>query len=768
MNQVDVILLRKNLETNCCDAGAWLTCPYTRWITLGHFDEIYIYSLNQEHDFFSGIYNDKANIAAHSNASSYYHPLYLIPDKKRTMEDHNSRWFIAIVRIHLSLSQEQTNQFQLLSTAFAQYFNSHDMSYQIYYATEFSDMVLDIRSTKLCDLLDVVLKMRKYAEIGKMYTYFGINSEMLSNSTAIPDDSDAIPLFSMRFSGSDLPIVVQQIKKIREKLRQEPEYSVNGVDDVLVLYKNLPSASVVNLYRDWLFSAESENIWQSVSTTRVGIQINIEHDFAVSERSDLMPLCKKLLPLRDDIAQRIKHANSILDYSWFHAVSEIANSIVRMSKSPVMDEVVYLLAPELEAFLENILFQLDNNCITSSDLPVYNYFVESCIYLLEQLMRIEGQLSQQPEIRPVIYDIPVFMLEYTVAFLNKVSDLLQMTDSHPNKHHVFLVIPRPCEQISAIELFHATPKLTGLVQLQIPEKALYKPTEILRALCHEISHYVGEKYRNRILRKTYYSRASAAILTEAIFKSKQHDLIRFFELTFLNALDSVREPTIEEMRTLETSVVESLFVSDDALTAFLKAYLEYSTELARISLPKRDTIDRGLQRFYGRCDDLDILFREIYADICMLYILDISSDDYIESLLQELALNANPLSTCDELFAIRIYVSLVATNKMNAYQRNKHRDLWVKIRTLIYNFDEEIREGIDGKYKLPLPISSIYALLQYAQTCYNTISTSVRPMHTIEVREMFSCLTREDFQYKTILDRIEECRSKMIQVSSRA
>ncbi|MDO5401060.1 MAG: hypothetical protein Q4F17_08785 [Eubacteriales bacterium] len=768
MNQLDVILLRKNLDTDCCDAGAWLTYPYTRWITLGHFDEIYIYSLNQEHDFFSGIYTDKAHIATHNNATFYYHPLYLVPDKKRIMEDHNSRWFIAIVRIHLSLSQEQANQFQRLSTSFEEDLSSQDMSYQIYYATEFSDMVLDIRSTKLCDLLDVVLKMRKYVEIGKMYTYFGINSEMLSTSTAIPDESDVIPLFSMRFSGTDLPVVVQQIKKIREKLCQEPEYSVNGLDDVLVLYKNLPAASVVNLYRDWLFNTGSENIRQSESTTRVGIQINIEHDFAISERDNLTPLCPKLLPLRDEIVQRIKHKNSTFDYSWFHAVSEIANSMVRMSKSPVMDEVVYLLAPELEAFLENILFQLDNSCMTSSDLSVYNYFVESCIYLIEQLMRIEGQLSQQPEIRPVIYDIPVFMLEYTVAFLNKVSDLLRMTDSHPNKHHVFLLIPRPCEQISAIELFHATSKLTGLVQLQIPEKALYKPTVILRALCHEISHYVGEKYRNRILRKTYYSRASAAILTEAIFKSKQHDLIRFFELTFLNALDNVGEPTIEEMRTLIMSDVESIFASDDALAAFLKAYLEHSTEIARISFPKRDAIDRGLQRFYGRCDDLDILFREIYADICMLYILDISADDYIESLLQELALNANPLSTCEELFAIRIYVSLMATGKMSAYQRNKYRDLWAKIRALIYNIDEEIREGIDGKYKLPLPISSIYALLQYAQICYNTISTSVKPMHTIEVREMFSCLTREDFEYKTILDRIDECRSKMIQASSRA
>lgn len=99
---------------------------------------------------------------------------------------------------------------------------------------------------------------------------------------------------------------------------------------------------------------------------------------------------------------------------------------------------------------------------------------------------------------------------------------------------------------------------------------------------------------------------------------------------------------------------------------------------------------------------------------------------------------------------------------MKAYTYNKYRDLWAQIRTHIYHIDEEIREETDGKYRLPLPISSVYALLQYAQVCYDTISRSVKPAHTVQVREMYSCLTREDFQYSTVLSRIEECRREMM------
>lgn len=767
MIRQDVILLRKNLEWTCDDISTWINRPYTRWIALGHFDEIYTYSLDQEGDFFSSIRKDKAQIYAHNDASTYYHPLYLVPDKDCIHAEHNEFGFIAIVRIHFALSQKLSEQFQQLSNALLHDSLLQSMSYQIYYATEFSDMVLDIRSSKFCDLLRTVLTMRKYKQIGKMYTYFGINASCLSMPTFTPEVEDKIPLFSMRFSGSDLSIVIQQMKIVQAQLMRNPEYAVNGVDDVLLFYKDLPTASVVSLYRNWIFGEGNKKIRQSESTTRLGIQISIEQDFTVPEKTDLAPLCRQLLPLRDKIVSRLRETDGMLDDSWFHAVSEISNSLVRMSKSPVMDEVVYLLAPEMEAFLENILFQLDNHCMTPSDILAYYDYVERCTYLLEQLMRIEGQLSQQPEIRPPIYDIPVFMLEYTVAFLNKVSTLLRMTDSRLNKHHLFLLVPRPCDQISAVELFPATQELPGLVQLQIPAKALYTPTDILRALCHEISHYVGEKYRNRELRKKYYARAVAVALSDAVFQSKRHGLVKFLEQTFLCSLDKNREPTIQEMREIIKADTDAIFASADTLAAFLRDCLSFSPEGTRIAFPNKDMIDRGLQRFAGKCDDLDILFREIYADICMLYILNVPTGDYIESLLHELAINSNPIWNCNELFAIRIFVSLTATNKIKAYENNKHRDLWAQIRTLIYHIDEEIHEGTDGTYKLPLPISSVFALLEYAQICYKSISASVKPVHTHEVKEMYACLTRDNFQYKTILDRIEDCRAEMINLSKK-
>lgn len=765
MKQPHVVLLQKNLEPGCLNAADWINKPHTRWISFGHFDEILIYKTDAQSDFLSSIAKDKAYISSNSDAATYYHPLYLMLEVDKALTNHNERWFIAIVRIHLSSSQRLTEQFRILCNSLERELSSSDVSYKVYHATDFSDMVIDIRTNHFSNLLDFVLLMRKHEEIGKMYSHFGINATFLSTCSELPTEDDKIPLFSMRFSGTDLAAVMKQITVIKATLPQEQEYSVNGVDDILLVYRNIPTASVVKLYRHWLFREEYSDIQHSESVTRIGVNIEIERDFSIPPQADLLPLSKKLLPLCSKISNHLKYNKGNDNHNWFIAVSKLAHALVRMSKTPVMDEAVFLLAPQIEAFLENLLFIIDDG-LTQQNLALYYYYIESCTFLMEQLIRIEGQLSQQPEMRPTIYDIPVFMLEYTVAFLNKISSLLQMSDPHPNKQHVFLLVPRPCELISAIELFRATPTLPGVVYLQIPEQSLYSPSVILKALCHEISHYVGEKYRNRSSRSIYYARAAAAIMVDAIFQNKSHSLINFFELIFRDELCEKSATTIQEMHTAIKTSAESIFSSTESLSNIIKEYVNTSPKIDKIVFPRKDTVERGLQRFIRRCEDLNTLFREIYADICMIYLLDIQTDDYIGSLLQELSHNSNPIYVCDELFAIRIYVSLVATNKLEAYQHNKHRDIWVNLRAIIANIDKEICEETDGKFKLALPISSIYTLLDYAKLCFETISTTVKPKHTDEVRQMLSCLTTEDFAYHTVLAKIEECRTNMVDYAS--
>lgn len=760
MEPLNVILLRKNLESEMEDTEAWIPSIHTHWLILGHFDEMYLYSLSQTNNFLNRIYEDKNRIFPHNNGSVYYHPLYLVPSGRENLPDNYDQIaFSAIVRIHFALTENFFEQFESLANAIVQNFEAQFLPYRIYYATEFSDMVLDVRSENLKTLLELVLKLRKNPQIGKMYTYFGINTSFVEDSERMPDKEDKIPMLSMRFSGTDLNVVKDQIKTAKSILGSDPEYSVNGIDDALLHYKDLETSKLVELYRRLVCQGNYSKLRQSESTTRVGIQINIQDEFGDPEYSKMPSFCKELIPLRDSVSEL--GGKSL---QWFPAISEVVNSLVRMSRNPVMDEIVYLLEPSVEAFLRNVqlLLKSDRERV-QANAEIYYNFVDNCVYLLEQLMRIEGQLSQRPEMRPVICDIPVFMLEYILAFLNKTSNLLQKNDDSPNFRFVFLLVPRPCERISTTELFAAGNDCPGLVQLEIPEKTLYSTDQILKQLCHEISHYVGEKYRMREERKEHYARAMATVLAENIFRTKSHSVEKILEGRLQKSLDQLPKPTIKSMSQQVWKTANTLFRSEEKMMQFFREYFQESEKITPISFPSDDAIVRGLHQFELRFNDLNILFREVYADICMLHILDVQTGDYIESLLlglEGLELHPKKRKNTIDVYAIRIFVALNAMNRQNEFSEVHDSNLWPEIHEKIKHITKQIEILKDGS-ELHYPISAVSALLDYAKECYQTIKRMLPSTDTEEVRQMYDKLYGEQ-PYISILTAITECRTEML------
>ena len=290
MEKLHVVLLRKRLEQNE-NSIEWLTENYSQWVALGHFDDMFIYELNGDKNFLKQMRDDKTHIFKNSDDKSYYHPLYLIPHNasKNLNDDYR---FIAIVRIHFPKSLNTELQFQKLVQFLPQYFGSRDLPYQVFYATEFSDMVLDVRSNNFSKLITSVLsfygeednnKSTDHIEIGKRYTYFGMNASYLQYSKELMEETeDIIPMFSMRFSGYNMSIVKKQMNLIESCLeshssnKNETIYSINGIDDVLLEYKNCRTCDLVELYRMWMFDDQYKCYRESESTTRVGVSIESE------------------------------------------------------------------------------------------------------------------------------------------------------------------------------------------------------------------------------------------------------------------------------------------------------------------------------------------------------------------------------------------------------------------------------------------------------------------------------------------------------------
>lgn len=768
-----VVLLRKNLGDSYTSDTPTMPSSTVKWMALGHFDEIYTYDLPLKDSkfFLYSIKMDKEKISRYNDDCVYYHPLYLVgstqPVVSHEIAEKNFR-FIAIVRIHFAATSRQKQDYidlcnDIKTTCENKKTGIHCNAY---HATEFSDMVLDLRSQSFFTLQQFVLKtLRNNPLIGKMYTYFGINSTFL-HSEELCEETDRINMLSVRFPSTASRTQIETIKNILSEASpiEDPHnmFSVNGIDDTLISCHEVATNSLLRVYRSFITIGDvPENI---KSTTRVGFYIDTP--LSSPGISDISKICDNLISLRKDLQIKLGQ-DGIIPRSWFQMIYESVNTLVRMSKTSVMDEIVYLLVPSMEAFIRNVL---DSNVDKiNRHVKSYNEFAENNVSLIEQLMRLEGQLSQNPEYRPIICDVPVFMLEYTLAFLGKTTKLLQYSDKG-NSHFEFLMMPCSCPEIKARELFPAEDARVGLIQLSIPDHELYSPELILRPLCHELAHNVGDKFRCRDIRKKYYCHAIATLVIANLLNTRNNkEATKKLAKRFENKLINYSHPTILQMSEILRKDVLSLTSKLEGdreiadMGKFIHWYLTDVSDPKPIQYLDRYFLERVLSGLFVHWDDIDYLFREIYADICLLTILKLPADEYVHSLLNIDWYTRNK-SIAHEAFAVRIYVTLQVMGKKIPYPNSTKDE--EKVSELLHNIQEEIDKECDGKYKLPYSINAIIDLIKYGKKCKNIMDKDLELAEddVDEVREMYESLAYFKCYpgYDYIVDAIDAYRQDVI------
>ena len=738
MENQQVILLRKNLKDNTTVFSAPSKCSH--WKALGHFDEIYIYDLPQVSEgapILRPIQAEKHRLEKYSNDETYCYPLFLFPRDPDMPPEFDSYRFLAVVRVHFTSTISSRTNYQKLCGILGGF----EVAHRCHYATEFSDMVADIRANNLNQLIEAVFTFCQDEAIGKTYTYFGINTEFLASETDCTDPEDEIPLFNIRFEQMN-EATAETIQTVRDTITDLQSYFVAGVDDLLLHRENVPTQQLVTLFRKWFSKCSYP---ASSSTIRIGASLEAQSKVRSDE---LDTLCTDMMTARKKLAVLYAKESPL----WFPAVSKIAFSLARMCSTPVTDEVIYLLVPAITAFL-NYMAQPDR---TIPEEMCYR-FVESCTYFMEQLMRIEGQLSQKAETRPVIYDIPVFMLEYTVAFIGEVSQLLTRGDrlhSEPQrKPTVFLLIPRPCERVCATEIISADTRNEGLVQLEVPENNLYDPQTFLRVVCHELSHYVGETDRRRRERKKYYCTAAAVLLASIIWDGQINPVPT--ELIVKISKDFEQELSVSNVDYLSE-------MSDRLIDCALRNLPFYFLTAVKNRAADSHALRGCASEF--RChlmQNLETLFRECYADICMLHILNVDAESYVNILLQELPEDASQKEKENrELFAMRIYAVLTACGKSFRYDRERYCAVGPEVERSWARIFNALQEDVISS-PLVLPYSCIDALTEYAKCCYESLCGNIRYDDTEGVRAMFAAVT-DGTSYSEILKEIDKSRSHLI------
>lgn len=760
--QVRVLTFRKRTQ-----AAEHKKCQW--WATLGHSDELESSALTPMALHEIAVHNESAY---QQDSEKYHHNVIYLIDHEDEVDKQTSDqelWkesceFLSITRIHFPQTVYLDGQFKDLKDHFCALAAKEDyrgIAWRTYSSTELSDLVLVSRCAEFNRLSRWSLLATNCGKVGKSYTYFCIPGILLENDI-VESGNDKIDYLSMRFAIRNYKTAPDELEKICTSLGADqlfPPYRVAGNEDAVICGRDIPVERVIKLYQGWYKNnLNILNIFSDI-ITRIGAKgIASDDNFGDnSEDSLLTKICISLL-------NNITNCQNIERKQWRRPLVELSNALVHMSRSAILDESVYLILPGLYALWENI----DSGKLSSIDESLYQRFVELCVHTMEHLMRAEGQLSHHPEVRPIAYDIPVFALEYSAAFLERLNGELTRSDAVKKRNISFLLVPCAETNVSTVELFQATNDTRGLLQIIVPFSFLYEPT-LLPALCHELAHYVGEKCR---LRKARYDSYIACIANELIryfFGGILDDRLREYLKCFLvktlfkgykkaHAKISVAEDSLQNIAQSINRIVEEL--SEPAGYADLvRNYLRSSYHGAQFICPNERTLKDGYSRFVRRNDDLRIIFRETYADICMLHFLKLSPAEYLDVALSK---DVKELKTYT---CLRLLISLHTT-------QHSLDDILLAVGKLAHLGQEEKSRAQDEIRKLYEEVthnkfSTEHCLMNYIKACWNELSKNCPESDPSKetVFEFYQKIThdKDKFSYRELLKHIDESRKNNLE-----
>lgn len=779
---VRALTFRKNFAHNEHE-GNW-------WALVGHSDELTCAEMTSMTLASIKEFNDK--LYKKDSEDSYHHVVFLIDrdDQKDSQVDDKLLWqtennFVSITRIHFPNTIGLREQFDSLTHFFSELYKDpkykEDIHWRAYHTIELSDMVLVSKSRSLQKLSQWSLLSTKTKLVGSAYTYFCIPGSLIDMDSNLWPESlskDIIDFMAIRFSirGGNVNDALANTRKYLGEKYTTPAFRIAGNEDAIICGQNLPVSNLVKLYQSWYTDGSNILCTFRDIITRLGAKWNetpppLEISCFERTQTKLEQCCKTVLKKVQDKALTNK---SIKDKEWLRPLVSLTNALVHMSGSTTLDAPVILVLPALDAFWDNILGEPEK----SSDEMMYLRFAELCNHTIEHLMREEGQLSHRPEMRPLTYDMPVFVLEYATAFLLNLSQKLTAADGVAAEKIRFLLVPSADTDVSTEEPFVANGSIPGLLQTTVPFSLLYKPQYLLPALCHEMAHYVGESIRKRDERYWYFLNSAAKELIKYFFDKAEDESNKLKEFLVLDLDKSIqkwiKENTPEgevdviklpllDIVTLIKITVEDLINGPDAYVKLIRRYVlsEYrGTQL--YSLPQ-GTLEDRIQPFINRLGDLLVSYREAYADICMLYLLGISPLDYLEVALHRWeVLNTGML--------LRAYASLTVSGHslnqiLNAFETwgqnkkvdGKKRD-WVKM---------EIN-AIDGLLH-GKGVCAEYYLIQYLESCWKGFHDTKLGMNLDErdytVRDVYDKMMgiSNGVEYQEIVDIIDRGRQVVLE-----
>lgn len=714
------------------------------WIALGHFDTMTSFQIDTGSNGLFEIIAKQQESLQNKNIkeTTYVYQMYLISDEEDSFIWKNNYPFLAISRIHFYQNTDLKNLRYRIKESLKEY---NDIKFVCYQSADLTDMVVVLASEKMHILIGKALNIRVNKGIGKSFTYFCINNTYDSRKI---DNTDVVPMMNIRLSVFSTKVFEEQLNCIKRVLDTNQVHVISGSDDIEIFCENFPVKKLIKLY-EILFKTDNGFKYFGFSdvSTSLGC-INEEWNADEPDKTDINKKTEILLDIRNAIRQRSMNQNqySKLLSEYF----DLFTSFYRMSGTVVADEFVSLIYPSVMTFTTYLMNYGD----LSGSTEKIEYFLKSWEHLNEMIILSEGQLNTYPEYHVRTNRITFSFLEYILAFLYRCEDFLK--DEKVDTHNIFIVLDN-VKRPETAEIIQNTNHSESLISITIPYELLFESSMTMRTLCHEMSHFVGEKLRNRNLRLDKYALSICAMISGLIFHSDDLELIKLLfdgtsgDYSFVGMRDYLEyreKDTIQETCKMAAQWCYDFFSKDSGSTQYdqlLRAII-VNCHSDKINIQIREKVsDDVIEILYNYCDMFAKLFREIFADLCMIKIIDVPMGDYVNIICSDIYdKNGNLVDNDNAVLmdVIRIYIVIKAcgTNPDISFFKD-YQEIYRYVKTL--NRDFKSRKYIDINH---INYVSIQAILSYAKTCVDNINVRIieKQIEVNAIKDAFRFATTSD------------------------
>ena len=707
-----------------------------------------------------------------------------------------------------------------------------------YHTLELGDIVAVLKSNSMESCLHVLRRLLETAPVGDVYSYCGVHTALLEAGTSARDAAgiwDAgwtagksyschgavdsirktLPNASIRFSVHSSRCAEQFWKDLSaiEGIPGNISFVIGTADAMLDMsgctletYLEYTRGLLWNTYSlakdsgQDLVEIDMHDAFDDI-ISRIGVPYGEIYKDARFPEKNVPHTC--LFAIQENLRQKLANVSGTFGQEpWATALAAQTNTLITMMENCVMDDLSILIWPSVSALMERLN---SISSITPEQALGVRLFLDKWDILKSDITRLEGQLVQSPELYSSRYYTPATLMVFYMALLHAYNELLLAVNQDDYRQDFIPLITYDVEpRANTLCILDAAYGAGGSsanahydgntpLLVSLPVSLMFRPFDISIILCHEMSHYTGDRTRLREQRFDSILSACAARIAKAwlldgqteyplrangsseVLKQLRNELRECYHEIY--GKDAIY---LNQVKQGLPNVLSQIFLKQELQSKLIAKYLngeslrrnfiEYTQKFTPYMRHKL------LQDLKTDLERLLLLYQECYADLAAILCLGLTEQEYFLSMfywewkyiearkqsseeqLQQLSFQAalvlDVVSACG-MVSERSFARGVSQEMKEAFQRWKeqvkyYQDEMGKKGDVLFQGSKEKLIAIQGEY---------LSLKRYLTQCAQELTEGLKDADIAErqatIREMLSAVAAgPDFKavHKIIAD----------------